>query len=105
MKTQRWQSRDVTGVLLVVGETVIKPQTIVEYNRYMGEVDHADQLLSYHDFGHRTVKWWRRAFFFLLDMAVVNSFILYTLENPDKRRRLTHEQFRFTLATDLMQHL
>ena len=86
-------------------ETVIKPQTIVEYNRYMGEVDHADQLLSYHGFGHHTVKWWRRAFFFLLDMAVVNSFILYTLENPDKRRRLTHEQFRFTLATDLMQHL
>ena len=83
-------------------ETVMKPQVIVEYNRYMGGVDHADQLLSYYGFGHRTVKWWRRAFFFLLDMAVVNSYILYTLQNPDKRRRLSHEQFRVTLATDLL---
>ena len=41
------------------------------------------------------------AFFFLLDMAVVNSYILYTLQNPDKRRHLLHEQFRVTLATDL----
>ena len=81
-------------------ETVMKPQAIVEYN--MGSMDHADQLLSYYGFGHRTVKWWRRAFFFLLDMAVVNSYILYTLQNPDKRRRLSHEQFRVTLATDLL---
>jgi len=51
--------------------TVMKPQAIVEYNRYMGGMDHADQLLSYYGFGHRTVKWWRRAFFSLLDMAVV----------------------------------
>ena len=35
-------------------------------------------------------------------MAVVNSYILYTLQNPDKRRRLSHEQFRVTLATDLL---
>ena len=60
-------------------------------------MEHADQLLSYYGFGHCTVKWWRRAFFFLL-----NSYILYTLENPDKRRRLTHEQFHVTLATDLL---
>ena len=82
-------------------ETVMKPQAIVEYNRYMGGVDHADQLLSYYGFGHRTVKWCRRAFFLLLDMAVVNSYILYTLQNPDKRR-LSHEQFRVTHATDLL---
>ena len=77
-------------------ETVQKPQAIVEYNKYMGGVDLADQLLSYYGFGHRTVKWWRRAFFFLLDMAVVNGYILYTVQNPDKRQRLNHEQFRIT---------
>ena len=27
-------------------ETVMKPQAMVEYNRYMGRVDRADQLLS-----------------------------------------------------------
>ena len=48
------------------------------------------------------MKWWRRAFFFLLDMAVVNSYVLYTVLNPNKRKRLTHEQFRVQLATDLL---
>lgn len=36
-------------------------------------------------------------FLFLLDMAVVNGYILYTVQYPDKRRRLTHEQFHITL--------
>ena len=35
-------------------------------------------------------------------MAVVNSYVLYTLLNPNKRKRLTHEQFRVQLATDLL---
>jgi len=68
----------------------------------MGGVDTADQLLSYYGFSHRTVRWWRRAFLFLLDMAAVNSYILYTIQHPDKKRRLTHEQYRIQLATDLL---
>ncbi len=84
-------------------EMVEKPTAIVEYNRFIGGVDLADQLLSYYGFGHRTVRWWRRAFFFLFDMAVVNSYILYTLQNPDRRRRLSHEQFRVQLAPNLLQ--
>ena len=82
-------------------EMVLKPKANVEYNKYMGGVDLAHHLLLYYGFGHRTVKWWRRAFF-LLDTAVVNSYILYTMQNPDKKRRLTHEQFRVALATDLL---
>ena len=44
-------------------EIVEKPEAIVEY---MGGVDRGDQLLTYHGYPHRTAKWWRRAFFFLL---------------------------------------
>ena len=43
----------------------------------MGEVDEADQLISYYGFSHRTVKWWRRVLFHLLDVAVVNTYIIY----------------------------
>lgn len=83
-------------------ETVQKPAAIVEYNQYMGGVDRADQLLSYYGFAHRTRKWWRRVFFFLLDTAVVNSYILYTEDHPDKKKRMTHEQFRIELANNLL---
>ena len=44
-------------------EVVEKPEAIVEYNKYMGGVDLGDQLLTYYGYPHRTVKWWKRAFF------------------------------------------
>ena len=84
-------------------EEVEKPLAISEYNKYMGGVDRGDQLLSYYGYSHRTIKWWKRAFFFLFDMAVVNAYILYVDRNPNKRTRLTHEQFRITLAKQLLE--
>jgi hypothetical protein len=43
----------------------------------MGGVDRSDQLFIYHGFSHRCVKWWKRVFFHLLDLSLVNSHILY----------------------------
>ena len=60
----------------------------------MGGVHRADQLLSYYGYSHRTIKWWKRA------MAVVNAYLLYV---DRKRGRLSHEQFRITLAKELLE--
>ena len=78
-----------------------KPHAIEEYNRHMGGVDKSDQLLSYYGFGHCTVKWWRRVWFHLIDMAVVNSYILYK-ESSQSTRKLTHEKYRILLACELL---
>ena len=82
-------------------EEIRKPSVVEEYNKYMGGVDKGDQLLSYYGFSHRTVKWWRRAFFHLIDLAIVNAYILYTL-SQQANRKLTHEQFRIRLAKELL---
>ena len=64
-------------------EEIEKPVMIEEYNTYMGGVDKGDQLLSYYGFNHRTIKWWKIAFFHLVDVTIVNSYILYRLSsNP-----------------------
>ena len=68
---------------------VRKPSMIEQYNQYMRGVDKCNQLLSYYRFPHRTVKWWRRAFFHLLDIAVVQAYILYR-QSPQNNRHLTH---------------
>ena len=60
-----------------------------------------DQFLSYYGFGRRTFKWWRKAFFSLLDVAVVNSYILYTLSEQDGKK-LSHLNFRIRLAKELL---
>ena len=46
-------------------EDILKPLVVEEYNKNMGGVDTGDQLQSYYGFSHRTVKWWRRLFFFI----------------------------------------
>lgn len=82
-------------------ETVQKPQAVVEYNKFMGGVDRGDQLLTYYGYPHRTHKWWRRAFFFLFDAAVVNSYVLYKQQQQGGHCH-THEKFRIELVKDLL---
>lgn len=59
------------------------PQSIKDYNKYMGAVDHADQLRGSYDVDRRSKKWWHRLFWGIIDIAFVNSFILYRLEDND----------------------
>ena len=66
-------------------EDVRKPVVIVQYNEFMGGVDHGDQLLSYYGFSHRTLKWWRRALFYLVEVAIVNAYIMYWKAHDSQR--------------------
>ena len=43
----------------------------------MKGVDISNQLISYYEIDIRMKKWWKRHFNHLIDIAVVNSFILY----------------------------
>ena len=74
-------------------------QRQLQYNKYMGG---GDQLLMYYGYPHRTVKWWRRAFFFLVDAVIVKSYIMYCMANHEGWR-YTHEQYRVELARDLLR--
>ncbi len=96
MESKRRRSRHVPGGQ----EDISKPKMVEEYNQYMGGVDKSDQLLSYYGYSHRTLKWWRRAFFHLFDLAIVNAYILYTQSTQVKK--LNHEHFRVELAKELL---
>ena len=82
------------------GQEEISKLVVEEYNSFMGEVDWSNQLLSYYGFPHCTVKWWRWAMFQLLDMAVVNAYIMYTTSTQSSKK-CTHEQFRIELLSSL----
>lgn len=82
-------------------EEISKPTAIAEYNSHMGGVDKSDQLLTYYTFQHRTSKWWKRAFFHLLNVAYVNAYIIYK-ETPSVGRKLTHELFMVAVARGLL---
>lgn len=81
-------------------EEVSKPHAIDQYNKYMGGVDKLDQLVSYYSFSRRSVKWWKKVFFHLVDAAIVNAYILHTVTHGTKK--LTHVQFRIEVAKELL---
>ena len=80
-------------------EEVRKPLLIERYNQFMIGVDVGDQLLSYYGFSHRTLKWWRRAFFHLIEVAIVNAYIIYA-STPQTGQKMTHKEFRIQLAKE-----
>ena len=56
---------------------VPQPKAIHRYNQYMNAVDRSDQLLACHNIRRKCYRWWKVLFYHLVDMAIVNSFILF----------------------------
>ena len=70
-----------------------KPVVICDYNKHMGWVDVSDQYISSYSFIRKSKKWWRKMFFWLLEVAVVNSFILYNLSAvANQKPKLSHKK-------------
>jgi hypothetical protein len=45
-------------------EKIMKPQCIIEYNSFMGGVDHNAQLAKYYSLARKVMKVWKKEFFF-----------------------------------------
>ena len=56
-----------------------------------------DQMLVYYAIGRKTIKWYKRIFWRLFDMAIVNAFVLFTICHPEK---ITQKEFRLQLAEE-----
>lgn len=83
-------------------EPVVKPNTIIDYCKYMGGVDVNDQICQYYEVLRKCVKWWKTLFFHLFNMLLVNVYILHRkYGNPTKRR--VHQTFRQDLVRALIQ--
>ena len=57
-------------------QEVQKLFVVNHYNHSMNGVDRADQYTVYYSFIRKARKWWRKLFFWLLEVAAVNSYIL-----------------------------
>jgi hypothetical protein len=85
---------------------IARPIAITSYNKFMGGVDLSDQLRSYYPVGRDSVKWWRYLMWFLVDLCIINSFIIYSETLPDQedadQKKKTHLQFRLSVAKALI---
>lgn len=60
---------------------IMKPESVIEYNKFMKGVDRADQYLSYYSILRKTRKWTKRTAMYLLNCALFNSFRVHNLYN------------------------
>ncbi|XP_041369901.1 uncharacterized protein LOC121383869 [Gigantopelta aegis] len=83
---------------------LLQPHAVFQYNKYMNGVDKHDQYRLKYDVSRESKWWWKYLFFFLVNCAIVNAFILYSLASNRKTRhkRFTHLDFRRELARALV---
>jgi len=79
---------------------MIKPAIVADYNCHMGHVDNADRMANSYMANRQTWKWTKKKLFFhLLDLAVVNSYILLSSCGGKK---ISHRDFRLTLIREML---
>ncbi|CAK9810844.1 PiggyBac transposable element-derived protein 4 [Anthophora plagiata] len=82
--------------------TVNKPEMVLKYTANMGGVDRADQYASTYCFLRKSLKWWRKLFFWGLEMCVINSYIIYRISEETKNQKpMTHYKFVKALIDQL----
>ena len=86
-----------------VCRAVQKPADACNYNSLMGGVDLFDQLSTTYHFRHKVQRWYHALWHFIKEAALVNSYILYTKENPNTT--LTSAGFRRQVAKSLCRSL
>lgn len=81
-------------------QTKIKPKEVSEYNLNMAGVDRSDQLTSYYSCPRKSIRWYKKVMFHLIDVTVVNSFLLYREITKSKMNLLS---FREAIIKGLLE--
>jgi len=76
------------------GGKAIKPQIVMDYNHHMGYVDKSDRIANSYSISCRTFKWMKKLFFRMLDLAILDSYILHSSCGGKK---ISHRDFQYTL--------
>ncbi|XP_021952069.1 piggyBac transposable element-derived protein 4-like [Folsomia candida] len=61
-----------------------KPSTVLVYNATMGAVDNVDRVSKPFTSVRKSFKWYRKVFFYFLDIAIYNSHIIHSSFRPTK---------------------
>lgn len=101
-----WNNAGMTPVKRIlrggVEVTVKKPNVVIDYIKHMGGVDRADQYASTYCFLRKSLKWWRKLFFWGLEICSINSYILYKATKQQKSEQpLNHLRYLKTLVHQL----
>ena len=70
-----------------------RPKVIGMYCQYIGGVDLFDQLMQYYSFARKSKKWTRKFTMYLLQMAILNSYALFSKYHPQGSKSPPHRLY------------
>jgi len=85
------------------GGKAIKPQIVIDYNHHMGYVDKGDRMANSYFISRCTFKWMKKLFFHLLNLSILNSYILH-FHFSCGRKKMSHRDFRYTFVRNMLAH-
>ncbi|KAJ8886376.1 hypothetical protein PR048_012587 [Dryococelus australis] len=91
--TRRWKMKEKEY------EVIPWPYSIEVYNKHMGGVDLIDSLVGLYRHTVKDERWYMRIFYNFLQVAVVNCWLLWRMNNEENMELL---EFKPSVATSLM---
>ena len=106
---KRTGQRDQAGRATFTFHQILKPEMILQYNKFKVGVDLAGQRVFNYYLARRGCKWWRKLALHCFDLQLCNAYLLYTKafdryaeENMTQTRCLSHYDFRLSIARYLL---
>ncbi|CAL8138653.1 unnamed protein product [Orchesella dallaii] len=78
-----------------------KPQSVLVYNAKMGAVDDVDKQIRPYEAMRKSIKWYKKYAFYLLDLCVYNTYRVYLLLDQN-RARPRYKQFLLDLINAII---
>ena len=60
-------------------EEIMKPLCVKEYNQNKGAVDKSCMQMTFSESLRKSVKWYKKLFFYMMDVSVLNTYILFKM--------------------------
>lgn len=92
---KRWDGKNKTYI------NVERPNAVAVYNKYMGGVDMCDRMVAHYPHKTKNKKFYLRIFFHFMNVALVNSWILYKQKTKNSMSFL---QFKSEIANSLLEN-
>jgi hypothetical protein len=77
----------------------LKPEIVEHYNQHMRYVNKSDRMANSYSISHRTWKWMKKFFIHLLDLTILNSYILLRSCGS----KLSHSDVRLTPVRNMVE--
>jgi hypothetical protein len=79
----------------------MKPNCIIDYNNSMGSVDKVDMILNTINSVRKSLKWYKKYFFHLLDLGIYNSYVAY---QEITGKKLSFPDFHLKLIKEILNN-